>query len=125
LRDINWAISIERYQNDLGRCQSVIRKGWVPVFQKDHAQPKGQNGRFKEKSSSGLYHAERKEVTMAEINKLSVGKVLDKLRSNGAPKKTKTMLLDENAKAVDEEIQRLRAATRRLKPGRADTTGRD
>jgi hypothetical protein len=63
---------------------------------------------------------------MAEINKLSVGKVLDKLRSNDAPKKTKIMQLDENAKTADEEIQRLRAATRRLKPGqRADTTGRD
>jgi hypothetical protein len=63
---------------------------------------------------------------MAEINKLSVAKVLDKLRSNDAPKNTKTMKLDENAEAVDEEIERLRAATRRLKPGqRAGTTGRD
>lgn len=63
---------------------------------------------------------------MAEINKLSVGKVLDKLRSNDAPKKTKMMQLDENAKTVDEEIERLRAATRRLKPGRrTGTTGRD
>jgi hypothetical protein len=63
---------------------------------------------------------------MAEINKLSVGKVLDKLRSNDAPKKTKMMQLDENAKTVDEEIERLRAATRRLKPGqRTGPTGRD
>ena len=66
------------------------------------------------------------EVTMAEINKLSVGKVLDKLRRNDAPKKSNTMQLDEKAEKMDEEIQRLRAATRRLKSGpRAGTTGRD
>ncbi len=63
---------------------------------------------------------------MAEINKLSVGKVLDKLRSNDTPKKSKTMQLDEKVEKVDEEIQRLRAATRRLKRGqRVGTTGRD
>ena len=52
---------------------------------------------------------------MAEINKLSVGKVLDKLRSNDAPKKSKTMQLDEKLRAADEELQRLRTATRRIK----------
>ena len=52
---------------------------------------------------------------MAEINKLSVSKVLDKLRSNDAPKKSKTMQLDEKAEKMDEELRRLRAATRRLK----------
>jgi hypothetical protein len=52
---------------------------------------------------------------MAEITKLSVGKVLDKLRSNDAPKKSKTMLLDEKLRTTDEELQRLRAATRHLK----------
>jgi hypothetical protein len=57
-----------------------------------------------------------KEFTMAEINKLSVGKVLDKLRSNDAPKNSKTNQRDEKARATDEEIQRLRVATRRLKP---------
>lgn len=63
---------------------------------------------------------------MAEINKLSVGKVLDKLRSNDAPKKSKIMQLEEKAQTMDEEIQRLRAATRRLKPGqRVGKTGRD
>jgi hypothetical protein len=63
---------------------------------------------------------------MAEINKLSVGKVLDKLRRNDAPKKSMIMQLEENAEKMDEEIQRLRAATRRLRPGqRAGTTGRD
>ncbi len=62
---------------------------------------------------------------MAEINKLSVGKALDKLRSNNAPRKSKIMQLDEKVERIDEEIQRLRAATRRLKPGRqAGTTGR-
>ena len=53
---------------------------------------------------------------MAEINKLSVGKVLAKLRSNDAPKPSKTAQLDEKVRAADEEIKRLRAATRRLKP---------
>ena len=61
---------------------------------------------------------------MAEINKLSVGKLLDKLRSDDA-KNSKIDPLDKKVEAADEEIQRLRAATRRLKPGRAGTTGRD
>ena len=52
---------------------------------------------------------------MAEINKLSVGKVLDKLRSNDAPKKSKTMLLDDKLRATDEELQRLRTAARNAK----------
>ncbi len=63
---------------------------------------------------------------MAEINKLSVSKVLDKLRSNDAPKSSKTSRLEKKIEAADEEIQRLRAASRRIKPGpRAGTTGRD
>jgi len=62
---------------------------------------------------------------MAEINKLSVGKVLDKLRRNDAPQKSMIEQLDTKAEKIDEEIQRLRAATRRLKSGpRAGTTGR-
>jgi hypothetical protein len=56
-----------------------------------------------------------KGVTMAEINKLSVGKVLDKLRSNDAPKKSRTELLDEKLRATGEELQRLRTATRNVK----------
>ncbi|MFL6824967.1 MAG: hypothetical protein ACJ8E2_00735 [Bradyrhizobium sp.] len=63
---------------------------------------------------------------MAEINKLSVDKVLDKLRRNDAPQKSKLEQLDEKAEKMHEEIQRLRTATRRLKSGpRAGTTGRD
>ena len=53
---------------------------------------------------------------MAEINKLSVGKLLDKLRSDDA-KNSKINQIDKKVEATDEEIQRLRAATRRLKPG--------
>jgi hypothetical protein len=45
---------------------------------------------------------------MAEINKLSVGKVLDKLRSNDEQKKTKDMQREEQLKAMEEELQRLR-----------------
>jgi hypothetical protein len=66
------------------------------------------------------------EVTMAEINKLSVSKVLDKLRGNDAPKTAKTSRLDKKIKTTDEEIQRLRAASVRFKRGqRAGTTGHD
>ena len=54
------------------------------------------------------------EFTMAEINKLSVGKVLDKLRSNDEQKKTKDMQREEQLKAIDEELQRLR------RPGQRD-----
>jgi hypothetical protein len=56
----------------------------------------------------------RKGLTMAEINKLSVGKVLDKLRSNDQQKKTKDMQRDEKLEAMEEELRRLR------KPGRRD-----
>jgi hypothetical protein len=60
---------------------------------------------------------------MAEINKLSVGKVLDKLRSNDAAKTSKIEQLDEKSRTLDEEIQRLRATRRRFKPGpRRSTT---
>ncbi len=63
---------------------------------------------------------------MAEINKLSVEKVLDKLRRNDAPKKSKAAQREERAEKMDEELQRLRAATRRFKSGpRGRTTERD
>jgi hypothetical protein len=63
---------------------------------------------------------------MAEINKLSVGKVLDKLRSNDAPKNSKTSQLDEKIKTAEEETQRLRAARLRLeRRQRAGTIGHD
>jgi hypothetical protein len=66
------------------------------------------------------------EVTVAEINKLSVGKVLDKLRSNDAQKASKTTHLEKKIETTDEEIQRLRAASLRLKRGpRAGRTERD
>jgi hypothetical protein len=54
---------------------------------------------------------------MAEIAKLSVGKVLEKLRSADAPKASKMMRLEDDVRAAEEEIQRLRAARRRLKRG--------
>ena len=50
---------------------------------------------------------------MAEINKLSVGQVLDKLRSTDVPK-SKIKWLDEKTEVLEQEIQRLRAAKRRL-----------
>jgi hypothetical protein len=54
---------------------------------------------------------------MAEINKLSVEKVLNKLRSNDASSSSRIEQLDEKIKTTDEEIQRLRAARARLKRG--------
>ena len=63
---------------------------------------------------------------MAEINKLSVGKVLDKLRSGDVPKNSKMMQLEEKIKTTEEEIQRLRSARLRLKRGhRPQSTERD
>jgi hypothetical protein len=54
---------------------------------------------------------------MVEINKLSVEKVLDKLRSTDASKSSRLEQLDDKIKTTDEEIQRLRAARARLKRG--------
>jgi hypothetical protein len=45
---------------------------------------------------------------MAEINKLSVSKVLDKLRSNDEQKKTKDMQRAEQLEKTNEELRRLR-----------------
>jgi uncharacterized small protein (DUF1192 family) len=55
---------------------------------------------------------------MAEINKLSVNKVLEKLRSNDAKNSTRMEQIDDKIKALDEETQRLRAQKNRLKRGR-------
>ena len=49
---------------------------------------------------------------MAEINKLSAGQALDKLRRpDGQSKQTR---LDEKVDALNEDIQRMRAITRRI-----------
>ena len=50
---------------------------------------------------------------MAETFKLSVGQVLDKLRSADTPK-LKTTRLDEKIETLDQELQRLKVARRRL-----------
>jgi len=57
---------------------------------------------------------------MAETNKLSVQKVLDKLRSNDARNSSTVEQLDHKMEALDEEIQRMKAQRRRLKAGRKD-----
>jgi uncharacterized small protein (DUF1192 family) len=59
---------------------------------------------------------------MAEINKLSVNKVLNKLRSSDAKNSTKNEQLDDKIKALEEETQRLRAQRNRLKRGRGPQT---
>jgi hypothetical protein len=50
---------------------------------------------------------------MAEINKLSAGQALDKLRGTDAPR-SKMTRLDEEIGALDQETQRLRMTRRRL-----------
>lgn len=50
---------------------------------------------------------------MAEINKLSVEKALEKLRGSDAPKSTSTRL-DEKDAELDEEIRRMREQRLRL-----------
>jgi hypothetical protein len=47
------------------------------------------------------------------INKLDVGKALDKLRGSDEPK-TRMTILDEKNEELDEEIKRLRAERMRL-----------
>ena len=62
---------------------------------------------------------------MAKTTKLDVGKALDKLRGTDLPK-SKMTRLDENIDALDQEIQRLRAARRRVeRDQRAVSTKRD
>jgi hypothetical protein len=50
---------------------------------------------------------------MAEINKLSVEKALDKLRQGDA-KQSKDTLLNDKIDALDEEIERMRTQRLRL-----------
>ena len=51
---------------------------------------------------------------MAEIRKLSVGKVLDKLRRNTDVPKSKITRLDENIETLDQRIERMKTARSRL-----------
>jgi len=62
---------------------------------------------------------------MAEINKLSVGQALDKLRRPDV--QSNQTRLDEKMDALDENIQRMRATRRRLARDQraAETTARD
>jgi hypothetical protein len=65
------------------------------------------------------------DFAMAEINKLSVGQALDKLRRpDGQSKQTR---LDEKMDALDEDMQRMRAITRRIERDQrvAKTTASD
>ena len=62
---------------------------------------------------------------MAEINKLSVGQALDKLRRPDV--QSKQPRLHEKMDALDEDIQRMRATRRRLERDQraAETTASD
>ena len=53
------------------------------------------------------------DFTMAEINKLSVGQAIDKLRGKDAPK-TKMDQLDQKIDKLDEEARRLRSERHRI-----------
>ena len=55
----------------------------------------------------------RKTAMMAEINKLSVEKALDKLRAGDA-KQSKDTLFNDKIDALDEEIERMRTQRLRL-----------
>ena len=62
---------------------------------------------------------------MADTTKLSVGKVLEKLRGTDEPK-AKMTRLDEKIDAVDKETQRLKAMRRSLGPSKkGELTKRD
>lgn len=50
---------------------------------------------------------------MAEISKLSIGHALDKLRGSDAPSSKMTQL-DSKIDALDEEMRRLKATSRRV-----------
>ena len=62
---------------------------------------------------------------MAEINKLSIGQALDKLRRPDA--QSKETRLDEKMDALDEDMQRMRAMRRRIERDQrtAETTASD
>jgi hypothetical protein len=65
------------------------------------------------------------DFAVAEINKLSVGQALDKLRRPDA--QSKQSRLDEKMDAFDEDMQRMRATRRRLERDQraAETTASD
>ena len=69
--------------------------------------------------------AEAEDFAMAEINKLSVGRALDKLRRPDV--QSKQTRLHEKMDALDEDIQRMRATRRRLERDQraAETTASD
>jgi hypothetical protein len=56
----------------------------------------------------GGFSQPQRSSSMAEISKLSVSKLLDKLRSNDQQKKTKDMQRDEQLEKMNEELRRLR-----------------
>src|SRR6478609_2752628 len=60
-----------------------------------------------------LFSSSRNTAIMAEINKLSVEKALDKLRAGDA-KQSKDTLFNNKIDALDEEIERIRTQRRRL-----------
>ena len=62
---------------------------------------------------------------MAEIRKLPIDKVLDKLRSADPPKGSKFAQLDEEIKERDREIQRLREERHRLERDQRAAAKRD
>jgi hypothetical protein len=65
------------------------------------------------------------DFAMAEINKLSVGQALDKLRRPDM--QSKQTRLDEKMHALDEDMQRMMTTRRRLERDQraAETTARD
>ena len=77
------------------------------------ASPSTTGGRAAFAVNFSLSPLSAEDFTMAEINKLSAGQALDKLRGTDAPRSRMTRL-DEEIGALDEETQRLRMTRRRL-----------
>jgi len=89
------------------------------------ASPSTTGGRAAFAVNFSLSPLSAEDFTMAEINKLSAGQALDKLRGTDAPRSRMTRL-DEEIGALDEETQRLRMTRRRLeRDQRAGSTRSD
>ena len=66
---------------------------------------------------------EATEATMAEINKLSVGEALDKMRNSNV-KVSRITRLEAEMEEIDKETQRLRAERRRIERDQGGSSSR-
>ena len=98
-----------------------LHQNWLVARKRRHPS----RGRAAFAVNFSLSPLSAEDFTMAEINKLSAGQALDKLRGTDAPRSRMTRL-DEEIGALDEETQRLRMTRRRLeRDQRAGSTRSD